>query len=241
MEWPFSRARAQPFPRERLRDPHAISTHLWRDSSHHLLEELECGWYNPIVGTLQIVAIPAARHFVGTMHEATMIELALSFLVGAASSWLVTHLYYRKALRDSRDTFMLSRLDQCNDGDLAFLLALYCAGRKVPRYAVINVEYTDAKGEAHSFGSSMGTMVRSVEHRVSQCIVLHSEDTLDEDEATVTLTNRGRECAEFVRRTKFPSASFTMIDDSRELRTAHFKQEHKREPQRATGHSGIRN
>jgi hypothetical protein len=163
-----------------------------------------------------------------------MIEIAVSFFVGAASSWLVTHLYYRKALSVSRDTFMLSRLDKCNDGDLAFLVALLCAGRQIPRYAIINVEYRDKKGETHLFGSSMGTMVRSVEHRVGQCTVRHSSNMVDEDQATVTLTERGRECAEFIKRTKFPSASFTMIDDSPEHRTNHFRHEHNREPQRVT-------
>ena len=165
-----------------------------------------------------------------------MIEIMGSFVVGAVSSWLVTHMYYRKALRDSRDIFMSSRLDKCNDFDLAFLVALLCTRRQIPRYACINVEYIDKKGVASLFASSMTTMVGSVEHRVGQCILHHSSNVVDEDQATITLTDRGLECAKFIQRAKFPSASFTVIDDSPEQRTGQFTQEHKRDPRRRTAH-----
>lgn len=164
-------------------------------------------------------------------------ENFLYFIAGNVVSgflgWLITHLYYRQQLRDaeqgSHAQLLAQRLDKCNEGDLSFLVALRCHGKPVPRYAIINVDYELRDGTRTGWGSNMNTMVGSLAVRVGQCTV-HHHPIGDEDRATVTLTERGKECADYLLKTRYKSARFEEIDDSEAIRRGHFQLQHKRAP-----------
>ena len=158
-------------------------------------------------------------------------ELVLSFFLGAAASWVITHFYYRRSAQDAQDGLLEARLDKCIEGDLTFLVALYMTGKPVPRYANISVEHERLDGTTQTWASSMGTMVRSIEHRVEHCTVTHGGNRIDEDKETVTLSDRGRQCAEYLLRTKYRWARFDDVDDSEEVRRRLFRHERKRDPQ----------
>lgn len=139
----------------------------------------------------------------------------ITFLLGAAASWVITHYYYRLSEKDAADALIATRLDKCIEGDKTFLVALFQAGKPLPRYARITVEYQRKDGTKSSFASGMDTMTRSVEYRVGHCTVGHSimeHNGIDENNHTLTLSERGEECARYLLRKEYLWAKFTMVE-----------------------------
>jgi len=161
--------------------------------------------------------------------EAVILLLA-GVVLGGVVSWAITRHYYRQALADTREAAIAQRLDDCNEGDKTFLVALLQAERPIPRYALVNVEFVTLDGRTGSWESNTSTMARSVNSRARHSLQTHGGDNIDEDRQTITLTERGRENAEYIVRREYHTASFTNIDDSDPHRLAIFKHEHKREP-----------
>ena len=113
-------------------------------------------------------------------------EMLLSFFVGAAASWAVSHFYYTRSRRDAQEGLIAARLDSCIDGDNAFLIAVQTSPEPVPRYGTFTVEHIKKDGTTQTWASGTKVMVRSVEHRVGNCTVTHSHNRRDDHNATVS-------------------------------------------------------
>ena len=160
----------------------------------------------------------------------------LSFVGGAIVSWLFAHYYYRKAQRDAQDGIIAIRLDSCTNSEKSFLVAMYTAGKPLPRYAAqITVEYERLDGPHESWAGGMRPFCRWIEQHVGHCIFFQGDDRIDEDMNTVSLSERGVECAKFLLRTEYKWAKFTLIDDSEVSRLIQFEDEHKRQPRKGKG------
>jgi len=163
-------------------------------------------------------------------------------VLGGAASWAISRYYYQRAAADVREANIAQRLDDCNEGDKTFLVALFQCDGPIPRYALINVEFETIDGRKGSWGSNVSTMVRSVNARASRSLQLYSGSNIDEDRQTISLSERGRENANFLLRTEYRSARFAMINDTDSQRLALFRHAHKREPRKggAAGWTGVR-
>ena len=125
----------------------------------------------------------------------TFLYFITGVVLGAVASWLITRYYYRLAAADANDSAMMQRLDECNDADKTFLVALLQADAPIPRYALINVEFETVDGQKSRWGSNTSTMIRSVNASAKHSLQFHGGSTMDEDRQTVSLTERGRENA----------------------------------------------
>ena len=126
-------------------------------------------------------------------------EIVLSFLLGALGSWAISHFYYRRSVRDADDALIASRIDDCTDGDNAFLVAL-SQESSIPRYSLINVEFKRTDGSTSVYASNAGTMYRSIQHRIGNCLRISHDISIPENQKTVSLNSRGIQCASFIRR-----------------------------------------
>lgn len=160
-------------------------------------------------------------------------ELLLSFLLGAAASWAISHFYYTRTQKDAQDGLIAARLEECIDVDKAFLIAIQTSPDSVPRYGTFTVELVKKGATAQRVSSGTKTMVRSIEHRVGNCIVTQSHNMQDDHQATMTLTDRGKECVSCLLRHVFDSARFVEFDSAEQIAHAQFVAEHNREPKRA--------
>ena len=168
------------------------------------------------------------------------ISLVIGVVFGAAASWLISRHYYRRALTDAHDAFIAQRLDHCSEGDKTFLVALLQHDQPIPRYALINVEFEIADGRNDEWGSNTSTMIHSVKDRAPHSLQFLGGSDIAEDRQTVSLTERGRENAEYLVRKEYRKACFRVIDDNENQRMSMFKREHGREPRkRAGGGSGV--
>jgi hypothetical protein len=169
-----------------------------------------------------------------------LISLLAGVVLGGVVSWAISRHYYRQAIADSSDAAIAQRLDDCSEGDKTFLVALFQTGRPIPRYAIINVEFETLNRRKGSWGSNTSTMVGSVNSRARHSLQVHGGSNTDEDRQTISLTERGKENAEYLVRREYRTASFTSIEDTDSYRLAIFEREHKREPRKGTvGGSGI--
>lgn len=75
-------------------------------------------------------------------------------------------------------------------------------------------------------------MAKSLNSRAPHSLRFHGGSNIDEDQQTISLSERGKENAEYMVRRKYRSASFANIDDSEPYRLAIFKREHNRDPQK---------
>ena len=162
----------------------------------------------------------------------TIISLIAGIILGAFASWVITRHYYRRAAADANDAAIAQRLDDCNEGDKTFLVALLQAGAPIPRYALINVEFETVGGQKSGWGSNTSTMIRSVNVRAKHSLQFHGGGRVDEDRQTISLTDRGRENAEYLVRREYSSARFLSIDDNDSQRLDIFRYEHRREPRK---------
>lgn len=170
----------------------------------------------------------------------TFITLVIGFLFGAVASWAITRHYYVRAASDAKDMAMAQRLDDCNEGDKTFLVALLQAEQPIPRYALINVEYETCDGGTGGWGSNTSTMIGSLSARAMHSLQFHGGSNIDEDRQTVSLSERGRENAEYLVRREFRAARFTNIDDNDAQRLAMFRAKHKCEPRKGRlNESGV--
>lgn len=166
--------------------------------------------------------------------------LLAGVVLGAVASWVISHYYYRRSIADAADTAMAQRLDDCDEGDKTFMVALLQIGEPIPRYALINVEFETLDGRKSHWGSNTTTMINSVNLRAKHSLQSHGGSNIDEDRMTVSLTERGREDAEYLLRREYRYARFTTIDDNESQRLGMFRSEHKREPRKGTvDDSGI--
>jgi uncharacterized membrane protein YdjX (TVP38/TMEM64 family) len=83
----------------------------------------------------------------------TFIHFVAGVILGAMASWLITRYYYRRAVSDANDAAIAQRLDDCNEGDKTFLVALLQEEKPIPRYALINVEFETAEGQKSGWGA----------------------------------------------------------------------------------------
>ena len=169
-----------------------------------------------------------------------VVYLVVSTVLASVVTWAFSRCYYRKSAVDAANSAMAQRLDDCTKGDKTFLIALLDAGKPIPRYALINVEFETRDGRKGSWGSNSLTMLRSVNAHAKHSIRHHSGSHIDEDRETISLSDRGRENAGNLLVHEFRSARFTTIDDNDVQRLAMFRSEHKRDPQKGcTEDSGI--
>ena len=161
-----------------------------------------------------------------------IVSLLVSFALGAAASWAISHYYYRRSEKDAANAVLAQRLDACNEGDKTFLIAMLDADKPIPLYALTNVEFETQDGRKGLWASNSLIMSRSVNARAEHCIQHHSGSHIDEDRDTISLTERGRDNAEYLLRTEYQSARFSAIDDSDPIRLRLFRHEHKREPKK---------
>jgi c-di-GMP-binding flagellar brake protein YcgR len=83
-------------------------------------------------------------------------------------------------------------------------------------------------------------MIRSVNARAKHSLQFHGGSNIDEDKQTVSLTDRGRENAEYLVRREYRSARFSNIDDTDSQRLIIFRYRHRREPRKGNiDNSGI--
>lgn len=158
----------------------------------------------------------------------SLVLFVLGVISGGVTSWLITRHYYRRSADEARDAFIAQRLDDCNEGDKTFLVALLQHEQPIPRFALINVEFETVDARKSGWGSNTSTMIRSVQARAPHSLQFNSG--IDEDRQTVSLTDRGRENAEYLVRKYYRKARFTVIDDNDAQRMGMFKSEHCREP-----------
>lgn len=170
----------------------------------------------------------------------TFLYFVAGVTLGAIASWLITRYYYRRAASDANDAAMAQRLDDCTDGDKTFLIALLKTETPIPRYALINVEFETIGGQKGGWASNTSTMIRSVNARAKHSLQFHAGTNIDEDRQTVSLTDRGRENAEYLVRREYRNARFLSIDDNDSQRLGMFRHEHGREPQKAKAIIGIK-
>lgn len=161
-------------------------------------------------------------------------EFFLSFTLGAVSSWAISHFYYTRSLKDMQDGLIASRLDNCIDGDKAFLIAIAASSAPVPRYGTFTVEHIKKDGTSQKWASGTKVMVRSVESRVGHCIVTHYDDRQSDCQATLSLSDRGKECVNYLLSHEFREARFVEFDSSELTALAQFVAEHNREPKTVT-------
>ena len=159
--------------------------------------------------------------------------MLLSFFLGAAASWAISHFYYTRSQRDAQDGLIASRLDRCIDGDKAFLIAVQTSSEPVPRYGTFTIEHVKKDGTTQRWTSGTKIMVRSVEQRVENCNVTNSNNCKDDHKATASLTERATECVAYLLRQEFQSARFIEFDSSDSTAYSQFVAEHHREPRRA--------
>ncbi len=155
-------------------------------------------------------------------------------VLGGVASWWFSRHYYRRAASEARDAAIAQRLDDCNEGDKTFMVALLQAGQPIPCYALVNVEFETLDGRKGKWGSNTSTMIRSVNARASHSLQFHGGSNVDEDRQTVSLNERGRENAEHLLRREYRSARFTDIDDNDAQRLGMFRDEHKRDPRKGS-------
>ena len=159
-----------------------------------------------------------------------LVSLAVGIVLGAVASWLISRHYYRRGLADARDAAIAQRLDNCNEGDKTFLIALLQTKQPIPRYALVNVDFERVDGTKDRWASNTSIMIDSVRARAIHSLQCHSGSNIDEDRQTISLTERGRENADYLLRREYRSAHFTSIDDNDAQRIAMFRAKHGREP-----------
>jgi hypothetical protein len=170
----------------------------------------------------------------------TAVSLVVGIVFGAIASWAITRHYYRRAAWDAKDAAMAQRLDECTEGDKTFLVALLQAKQPIPRYALISVEFERHDGKTGSWGSNTLTMIDSVGVRAKHSPEFRGGSVIDEDRQAVSLSERGRENAEYLVRREYRRARFVSVDDNDEQRLAMFRNKYGREPRkRRIDSSGV--
>jgi len=169
-----------------------------------------------------------------SLVEKDLFLLVVGAVLGALASWLVSRFFYHRAIADAADSAMAQRLDDCTEGDKSFLVALHQRNMPIPRYALINVEYETLDGRKGTWGSNTTTMIQSLKARAKHSLQSHGGTNIDEDQMTVSLTDRGRENASYLLRREYRSAKFANIDDNEAQRRSIFRREHSREPQKGS-------
>jgi hypothetical protein len=168
-------------------------------------------------------------------------EVLLLFVgaaLGAVPSWYISRYYYQRAAVDAADGLMAQRLDSCNEGDKSFLVAMAKADRPIPRYALIQVEYETIDGKTGKWGSNTSIMCRSLKTSAPHSLRRHYGSDVSEDWHTISLSDRGKENAQYLLRREYKSARFSSIDSSDKVKLGLFREEHKRDP-RPGGASGV--
>lgn len=162
----------------------------------------------------------------------SLVLFVLGVISGGVTSWLITRHYYRRSADEARDAFIAQRLDDCNENDKTFLVALLQHKQPIPRFAFIKVEFETADARKSGWGNNTSTIIRSVHAHAPHSLQLNFCCGIDEDRQTVSLTDRGRENAEYLVRKDYRKARFIVIDDNDAQRIDMFKSEHGREPRK---------
>lgn len=142
-------------------------------------------------------------------------EIIISFLLGALSSWLVTHIYYRKykadALVDAKKNTIAQRLDWADWSHKLLIVAIINNKEPIPLYSYINWSGKFKDGETKSIGSNGCIMFNSLRiHNITMTHIIGS----DYQNAKFGLNERGIECAEYLKNYEVEYASFDPIDSS---------------------------
>jgi hypothetical protein len=168
-----------------------------------------------------------------------IVLLLVGVVLGAVPSWYFSRHYYKRAAVDAADGLVAQRLDSCTDGDKTFIVALASAEEPISRYALINVAYETIDGKTGNWGSNTSIMARSLKTRAPHSLRTYYRSDTSEDLHTISLSERGRENAEFLLRREYKSAKFSSIDSSEGVRRGLFRVEHNREPNPGTEPGGI--
>ena len=159
-------------------------------------------------------------------------------ILAILTTWLISRHYYRQAALDAGDGLIAQRLDACTEGDKTFMVALAEAEEPIPRYALINVEFQTIDGRTPSWGSNTSIMACSLKSRGPHSLLRHSGSDINEDRHTISLSERGRQNADYLLRKEYHFARFTQINDSESVRLGLFRAEHNRDP-RPRGKPGL--
>lgn len=158
-------------------------------------------------------------------------EIALGLItlvVGVLTSWGFAYYYYRRgrkeAIQDTQDQLVASRIVWADHTTRAFLVAMYSHEEPLPLYSMINWKAERQNGEPVSVGSGGSIMFRSIAGKDGHLLTKITKGGDPPHVARFGLTERGRECAEYLLRTEFVSACFETVDDTdAEKRWAHEK------------------
>ncbi|SRR6266568_36978 len=153
-------------------------------------------------------------------------ELIISFLVGAFASWVISHIYYRRsradAQADAKASLVAQRLESMEAVHKTFIVALLNHPTPVPVFAQpLNWSGRLKSGSDASCASNGPTMWRFLYfHR----LVSHHRTPKTPDYAqTFQFTERGLECAQYLRDREVAEAHFDIVgtDDAAKLCNAY--------------------
>jgi hypothetical protein len=155
------------------------------------------------------------------------------YLLGALTGLIITHIYYVKAMKDSADALIAQRVSVCSDMEKSFLIALY--SRPISKWAMLTIRQTHADGSKVVVAVAATTLIQMMQQHIPYSIEYHyprppgipigcthpayyEDPNFDDDNAPITLSNRGIENALYLIRNHFNDAKVVVIDDTDETR-----------------------
>jgi hypothetical protein len=156
------------------------------------------------------------------MQVATLV--VIPFMVGALSSWMVAHLYYKKAKLDAINQRWAARLDWLEVIYKGILVAVYNYGKPIPLYAELWCDGTARGGEGLAGTFSSPYLFNLIDSHTPHCLLAIYFSDRPAQDATFILTDYGKDCAKYLKEQEIEAAQIFEIKCDPSLSMELFKQ-----------------